>query len=391
MCPSASSAVRIVAATLFGLVAALVSAAVLADDDARSVEGGAPLLTSIDPSEWTTYKRRFLDPSGRIVDVEKNGVTHSEGQGYGMLLAVKANDRDAFDRILGFTYAHMRGRTDGLVSWLYDPRRHPPLADPNNASDGDILIAYALVLGAVKWNEPVYLARATPLIHAIGGSLLVRHESFVVVRPAAFGFDGRDQSDGPVANLSYYIYGAFLLFEAVEPAYPWIEAWQSGLMLTHAVHSGAGGVGAVPDWVSLARGRFLAPAANFRAASSYDAVRIPLYMALGGRVPAEYFAAFDAAWSGGVPTKVALGGRRTRQVMPDPGYRAIAAVAACASRGAPLPHEVRQFRTTTYFASTLHLLALAAVRENYPECLIDAVGDATPPRFGRYDIGTARG
>ncbi len=230
------------------------------------------------------------------------------------------------------------------------------------------------------------------MIHVIGRSLLVRHDRFVIVRPAAFGFDHGEQEDGPVANLSYYIYGAFLLFEAVEPSYPWFEAWQSGLMLTNAVQSDEGGAGVVPDWVSLARERFLAPAKGFKPASSYDAVRIPLYMALGGRVPSEYFAAFDIAWAEGTPSDVSLGERRTRQSMPDPGYRAIAAVAACAARGAPLPHEVREFRTTTYFASTLHLLALAAVRENYPTCLFDRVGaTATPPMLGDYRTERARG
>lgn len=393
MRPSASRAVRLATAALLALVSILTATAARADEASSVFHVGSALLTSIDPTEWTRYKSRFLHPSGRIVDIEKNGVSHSEGQGYGMLLAVKADDRDVFDRILGFTFAHMRGRTDGLVSWLYDPRRHPRIADPNNASDGDILIAYALVLGAVKWDEPVYLARATPMIRAIGQSLLVHHDRFVIVRPAAFGFDDGEHADGPVANLSYYIYGAFLLFDAVDPTYPWFEAWQSGLMLTNAVQTDVAGAGVVPDWVSLARDRFLAPAKGFKAASSYDAVRIPLYMALGGRVPSGYFAAFDDAWADGAPSDVDLGDGRSRQIMPDPGYRAIAAVAACAARGAPLPDQIRQFRTTTtYFASTLHLLALAAVRENYPECLRNARdAAATPPTPELYIVERVRG
>ena len=36
---------------------------------------------------WAAYKTRFFQPEGRIVDTGNGGVSHSEGQGYGLLLA----------------------------------------------------------------------------------------------------------------------------------------------------------------------------------------------------------------------------------------------------------------------------------------------------------------
>lgn len=46
---------------------------------------------------WAQYKHRFLLPEGRIIDTGNHNVSHSEGQGFGMLLAVYNNDRPTFD------------------------------------------------------------------------------------------------------------------------------------------------------------------------------------------------------------------------------------------------------------------------------------------------------
>ena len=42
---------------------------------------------------WRAYKARFVTAQGRVVDTANGLVSHSEGQGYGMLLAVAADDR----------------------------------------------------------------------------------------------------------------------------------------------------------------------------------------------------------------------------------------------------------------------------------------------------------
>lgn len=339
------------------------------------------VATTITAAEWRLYRARFIS-GGRVVDIEKNGVSHSEGQGYGMLLAVRADDRATFDALTAFTFDNMRGRSDGLISWVWNPHAFPHVTDTNNASDGDILIAYALVTAAAKWNDGRYVALADPMIAAIGERLLERRDGFVRLKPAAFGFDD-DNPAGPVVNLSYYVYGAFLLFDAVDDDHPWLDAWRSGLQLTAAATSPDG---FVPDWASLRGDAFLAPARGWAPRSSYDAVRIPLYMALGGRVPAAHFATFDTAWNRNgrnAPKDFDIAARRSLMDMNEPGYRAIAAVAACAARGVPLPADVATFRLQRYFASSLHLLALSAVRANYPDCVgAAAAGDGDGWSFG---------
>ena len=39
------------------------------------------------PGDWSLYKKNFVSPQGRVIDDGNGGVTHSEGQGYGLLMA----------------------------------------------------------------------------------------------------------------------------------------------------------------------------------------------------------------------------------------------------------------------------------------------------------------
>lgn len=334
------------------------------------------VATTISPAEWAAYSHRFIRADGRVVDIEKQQQSHSEGQGYGMLLAVRADDRGSFDRIMRFTFAKMR-RGDNLVSWLYNPRARRGIVDANNASDGDILIAYALLSAGLKWNDFGYVAKAMPMIDAIGALLLERRGGFVRLKPGAFGFDPGQHEAGAVVNLSYYIFGAFLMFAAVDDAHPWLKAWQSGLMLTEASRAGAEGL--TPDWIVLDEAKTYTHAKGFAPKSSYDAVRVPLYMALGGRVPARYFAAYDRSWNlngRGMPKDYDIETSRTLMHMNEPGYHAIAGIAACATRGIPLTRTALTFKLKSYFSSTLHLLALSAVRAHYPQCANPAINVA---------------
>ncbi|MEM8553120.1 MAG: glycosyl hydrolase family 8 [Pseudomonadota bacterium] len=325
---------------------------------------------TIYPHEWAPFRHRYITPEGRVVDREKDGVSHSESQSYGLLLAVKANDQPTFDRILDFTFSEMRVRRDELVSWLYEPGASPAVTDRNNASDGDVMVAYALLKAAMAWDEPRYVSLAKPIVDDIGRLLLTRQGDHVILRPAAFGFDRGHHQDGPVLNLSYFIYGALLKFETISPRHPFREAWQSGLQLTQAAVSAYGGH--APDWVTLRSERFLEPAEGFKPHSSYDAVRIPLFMLMGGHVPREFLVPFDQTWNvrgSNVPVDVNLATRRAVMAMNEPGYRAIAALTACAVRGVPIPSSVQRFRLGTYFSSALHLMALSTARTYMPQCV----------------------
>ena len=122
---------------------------------------------SITSDEWTAYKDKFIEPSGRIVDTANSNISHSEGQGYGLLLAYLAENRGDFDTIWAFTRAEMLLRDDGLAVWKWDPAVTPHVTDTNNATDGDLLIAYAVALAGRDWRRPDLLAAATTIASAL--------------------------------------------------------------------------------------------------------------------------------------------------------------------------------------------------------------------------------
>ena len=52
---------------------------------------------------WDSYKSRFLMPDGRIVDTGNKSVSHTEGQGFAMMMAVINDDHDSFDKMWNWT------------------------------------------------------------------------------------------------------------------------------------------------------------------------------------------------------------------------------------------------------------------------------------------------
>ena len=75
---------------------------------------------------WQSYKDRFVDKSGRVIDNGNKKISHSEGQGFSMLLALAADDPKTFERIWAFTREHMMVRKDNLVAWRWSPRGFRP-------------------------------------------------------------------------------------------------------------------------------------------------------------------------------------------------------------------------------------------------------------------------
>jgi endoglucanase len=66
---------------------------------------------------WAAYKQRFISAEGRLIDDSAGNVSHSEGQGYAMLLAAFAGDRATFDKLWAWTSSNLEIRGDGLAAW----------------------------------------------------------------------------------------------------------------------------------------------------------------------------------------------------------------------------------------------------------------------------------
>ncbi len=107
------------------------------------------------------WKERYLvegcEPGHLRVRTEGSAAhyTVSEGQGYGMLIAVymaghDPEARDVFDGLYRYARAHPSALTPNLMAWAQDEDcRH--VGGDDSATDGDLDIAYALLLADRQW------------------------------------------------------------------------------------------------------------------------------------------------------------------------------------------------------------------------------------------------
>jgi endo-1,4-beta-D-glucanase Y len=319
---------------------------------------------------WKSYKSRFVTESGRVVDTANAQISHSEGQGYGMLLAVAAMDRDAFERIWGWTRANLMVRDDQLVAWAWDPASRPGVADLNNATDGDILIAWALVEAAEAWKDRPYAVAARRIAVEVGRKLIIlQSDEGMLLLPGASGYSAEDRADGPVVNLSYYIFPAFQRLHLAAPEFNWAKLSQDGLKLINRARFGK--VALPVEWTAL-RGGQPAAAAGFPAVFGYNAIRIPLYMIWAGIVGENVIGTLVGASGvdGSRPLSVVdVASGRPVEALSSPGYSAISALHDCAVKGKRWPAALNDIAPSEhYYPATLQLLALSASISRWNSC-----------------------
>ncbi len=318
--------------------------------------------------EWQAYAKRFVTADGRVVDNGNGNVSHSEGQGYGLLLAARAGDAARFEALWHWTVANLMVRPDGLAAWKWDPATRK-VADSNNATDGDILIAWALWEGARTFARPDYRTAAERIARSIGAAAVAPSRAGPVLLPGTKGFQAGEQPDGPVVNLSYWVLPAFAALGDLAPAVDWAGLRLSGLSILDASRFGAYGL--PTDWESMA-GERPRPAANFPAVFGYNAIRIPLYLAFdGGPEARRALRRFTGAWTH-TPTPVRLLDGQDAAVAPPvdaPGYDLVLALARCAAAGQAIPPDMINARSDLYFPETLRLLSVLAIQERFPACL----------------------
>jgi endoglucanase len=320
------------------------------------------------PALWTAWSARFVTPEGRVVDDVNGGISHSESQGYGLILALAADDQATFRRIWSWTRANLYVRKDGLAAWRWQPGPAPNVRDPNNATDGDILVAWALGIAGEAWSDPALTVASRRIARAVWDETVVKTAHGPALLPAVDGFAGPARRDAPVVNPSYWVFPALAAFERLVPEHDWAAVAATGVEILDATR--AGPTGLPPEWASLAGPR-AAPAEGFPAVFGYNAVRVPLYLAWNGTLRRDALAPFMARWSETERSRMAVVDLKSGadvEPLVDPGYRAVAALVACSLEGTRFPDALRTADVDHYYPATLRALALIAVNTRHPTC-----------------------
>jgi endoglucanase len=320
---------------------------------------------------WHSYKAHFVTAEGRVVDTGNKGISHSEGQGYGMLFAVAAGDRDAFQRIWDWTRGNLMVREDFLLAWRWEPDKRPGIADINDATDGDILVAWALVEAADAWSDEGYRVAARRIALAVGKrTVLFKTRNEPLLLPGMVGFSAEDRADGPIVNLSYFVFPAFPRLAEVAAEIDWDSLTQTGLDLVQRARFGSQKL--PTDWISMS-GQVPKPAAGFAPVFSYNAIRIPLYLVWAGVIDQKDLDPFIALWSARTQSSLPIVDTSTGQIikwLDEPGYSAIADLVFCAVSDKALPSGfTTPAANESYYPATLHLLAMIAAKMRYDTCL----------------------
>lgn len=323
----------------------------------------APAATAESSSEqcWRLWRARFMQPDGRVIDDLQGGTSHSEGQGYGLLLAQAHGDERSFRNMEEWTAHNLAIRDDRLMAWQWIPRRRDNIEDWHNATDGDLFRAWALLRAARDsgWGE--YHDKAMAIARDISALCLApdpRAPGELLLKPGA---ESRATPERVLFNPSYIMPRALreLGFAAGDERL--IRAADHG----ETVLAELAREPVMPDWIDVTREGF-APPQEHELRSSYDALRVPLYLSWSGRGgnPAVR-QVLDMLESAGTAGKLAVSvdaAGRVRDESDYAGYFALAALARCEA----LPEPTTRDSAQSYYPATLQLLAALAKREHRP-------------------------
>ncbi|MBI2312291.1 MAG: endoglucanase [Betaproteobacteria bacterium] len=313
---------------------------------------------------WQRYLEAFVTRDGRVIDHRQNQISHSEGQAYGMLLALAFNDRALFDRIHAWAGNNLRVRGDKLHAWKWGKRDDGSwgLLDGNNATDGDLLIAWALHRAAGKWTAPTYDSAARELAAEIRTRLAREWRGHLVLLPGMTGFE---EKEALALNPSYIVPAAYRALADIDDRAFWERAANDGEKLLYGARFGLWGL--PPDWLALSDRP--APHPGKGAYFGHDALRIFLYTAEAGSSPERLglsnLLAFSAR-TGYLPQRVNLFNDEVSIQEAPAGHYAVLARAARLAGDAGNARRLMaeadkriSEEQDNYYSATLYLLAVS--------------------------------
>jgi endo-1,4-beta-D-glucanase Y len=157
----------------------------------------------------------------------------SEGQGYGMIIVAlmagyDPGARETYDRLYRYYRAHPSGRGKHLMAWAQ--RIDGQDLDNTSATDGDLDIAYSLLLAHQQWSdagEVNYLAAAKNIIADIM-QFEINHQTWSVLLSDGVEQESKDYFD---TRSSDFMPSHFKAFELATGDQRWTKVIDAGYRL----------------------------------------------------------------------------------------------------------------------------------------------------------------
>ncbi len=219
--------------------------------DITFIEGD---FTGSTPSSW---------PAG------VNGISQSEAVGYGMLIfALMAGyDADAkayFDGLVGLYQANPSRISGACMSWIIPDKYDPSLGKSTSAADGDMDIAYALLLADKQWGNqeggPDYGQLATTMLEEciLGFDISLQTHRVLMGdwgkgSDGGVGQSGDDRFNETSTRPSDWFLGHLKVFDAASPNPRWNKAINEIYRLIAATQNKKTGL--LPDFAEDVNGQ----------------------------------------------------------------------------------------------------------------------------------------
>lgn len=226
-------------------------------------------------SDWAQFKRDYISEEGRVIDPSggKN-ITTSEGQSYALFFSLVANDREMFDRLLGWTENNLAegDLTQRLPAWLWGQEsgsKKWQVLDKNPAADSDLWIGWTLLQASRLWHSRSYQVTGTLLLNRVAKEEVADLKGFgLMLMPGKYGFI---EGDSWMINPSYL--PLQLLAGLTRLKGPWPEINRNALRLLQETAP----KGFSPDWYVWQSGSGWRPDKSKGPTGGYDAIRVYLW------------------------------------------------------------------------------------------------------------------
>jgi endo-1,4-beta-D-glucanase Y len=228
--------------------------------------------------QWKSkYIRKSLCSDSYYIWSENSGRNHecvSEGQGYGMIIVALMAGADSssqlvFDGLLQYYLEHPSKRSKFLMSWAQG--KTCGRDEESSASDGDIDIAFSLLLADAQWTSRGNINYALKA-HAIMGAILeqeINEKTFSVLESNSIESDSRDYYD---MRSSDFIPSEFHSFYKATGKKEWsITVDSCYKIFRHVQQRFSPDAGLVPDFIQDVH-KHAAPAKKYYLESKYDGI-----------------------------------------------------------------------------------------------------------------------
>lgn len=339
------------AIALVVLVTALVSLVVsnLSSTSSPSVENATSRFAS---SEAVSFLDRYVASDGRVIRYDQGGDTVSEGQAYGLLLAVATGEAARFAAIWSWDKTNLQEPT-GLFAYHWS---NGAVVGAGAATDADLNTAWALVLAARAFHQPMYREEGLAVAKAIlanetvvsGGRLELVAGPWA--RTAPFWIDP-----------SYFSPEAMIALAAASGDRQWSELAQNSQRLVDDLEGGGSSRTLPPDWAQLSSTGDIvaspAPAGGEPVSYGLDAQRIPVWYSADCSTSGRALAANEWPIIGGLAASGAYQSYSLTGAVQVLYTNTLGLVAAAASadadrqykRGSALLAEARGVGVHTYY------------------------------------------